>query len=148
MFTLIEASDGSENDETAQTKVECLDKGIWAKEGGIPMRVHAHDQVKGNEGKDEGIGQDVEGTQNRHPALAPLEVLITPSPTSVEKGTNSSPLPGPIQFEAQGIIEIDQAERIKKKEADQVSPKKKGQVKPDLFSAKIFVQPGKKIGSP
>ena len=69
-----------QDDQAAQPHVERLDERIGAEQRGVPVRVHAHDQVISDQRKHQGKGQDVKPPDRFHPRTDGLRIArpLTP----------------------------------------------------------------------
>ena len=50
-----------------------------------------------------------------------------------------------LQLEPQGVVKIEQPEPVKDQEPDKIPGEEEGQVKPDLLSVQILVEPGEEV---
>ena len=109
------------------------------------MGIHAHNQIKGDKGKHEGVSNNIENAYNTHSLSAPLGIIRTSRPQMMQKSIHLPMRLNGVHFEFQGVVKVGKTQPVKNEEPYEVSPKKKGQIEPDLFAVQIFVQPGEDV---
>ena len=73
----------------AQSHIKRLDESIGPEKGGIPVRIHAHHQIKADQRKHQGKSQNIEVAINRHSSAIFPEIRRLLLPAAAQQAGNA-----------------------------------------------------------
>ena len=111
------------------------------------MGIHAHDEIETDQAQNQGKCQDIKSSPDGHAAFYAFGITIVLFPCVVDMFTNPPRGLIRIKFQLQRIKQIGKSQQVKNQKAAEIAPEQKGYIQPDFFTVKIFMQPGKNIGS-
>ena len=111
------------------------------------MGIHAHHKVEPDQGQNQRECQDIESAPDGHSASYSFRITMVLFPGVVDIFTNFTHWLIWVKFQLQRIEQICKSQQVKDQKAEEIPPKQKRYVEPDLLAVKILMQPGENMGS-